>query len=504
MLGFFYVVVLVFEIYFAFKVLFADKKSITNQSFSIFTILLFLWSFCIFVVKSTADFTWGSFAFFFGVLLIYSFGFLVSVFPKRNVSSLVQFFFLPALFLALSSFIPGAMFVNIDVSGQGIESQLGYMRPYLVLYALVYFFYISYILVKKYRNSIRVEKGKILILFSAFMIFSVITFSSNLFFPLFGFNNANVLEPLLSSVVVFIPAFSLMSGGLFNVKIVFFELFSVLLFVFIFAQITLADNTSELVLSLSVAFISFIIVFFLIKKLRKESDYQKQVAQLLDEKESLVYILDHQVRTPISQLKNSLYMINQDSFFELNSIKQKEVVEKLTKTTSQFFKMVNSFLLLLRLEKKGLDFTKSNIDIVSIFYETADDFLIDFKSKGFRLKINSDVQNFYISGVHELVRALFDNIFQNILFYANIGIVHIQLLNKDGQLCIVFGNEVKNYKEEINHLDKFVRGPNSESQNPHGSGLGLYLVAQIINWHAGTVVVERRDDIFEVKTFWNK
>ena len=94
-----------------------------------------------------------------------------------------------------------------------------------------------------------------------------------------------------------------------------------------------------------------------------------------------------------------------------------------------------------------------------------------------------------------------NNLIDNSVKYSNKRNVEVKLsLSKKDKIILIYNDNGPGVKEEnINKLfDEFYREDDSRNSKVKGSGLGLFIVKQIINMHNGNVYV-RNNNGFELE-----
>lgn len=210
---------------------------------------------------------------------------------------------------------------------------------------------------------------------------------------------------------------------------------------------------------------------------RIDNSYQKQ--------KEFTSHASHELRTPIARLTSQLE----------NKILEKQVdtdtksfLTKLLVDISQISELINSLLLLSKIESLNTEFEVCRID--EIIYEVSDN--INKNYPDFKLQLEIDDSNLSdsfleIKGSKSLLKIAFSNLLKNAYIYSDNKLATVLISTINNQLVLSISNTGKTLQEnEISNLfQPFMRGSNSK--NSTGLGLGLRMVQRIIFQHKGFI-----------------
>jgi signal transduction histidine kinase len=214
---------------------------------------------------------------------------------------------------------------------------------------------------------------------------------------------------------------------------------------------------------------------------RINESYQRQ-------KEFTAYA-SHELRTPIArvaaQLENKIHLHAHNE--ELSAF-----FGKLLTDIHQISELINSLLLLSRLDNKQLD-TLSLHRIDELFYEAIEKLHKNFPE----FKINLDIE--YTEGIDDLMeikgsKSLLEiavmNLLKNACIYANDHQAKVFIAQKNNNLELIISNNGKalSPKEQKKLFQPFMRGNNAKGKS--GLGLGLRIVQRILFQHHAQISYE--------------
>ncbi len=229
-------------------------------------------------------------------------------------------------------------------------------------------------------------------------------------------------------------------------------------------------------------------------KTRQEMAYNMRLFE--DQKEKELYQakieffinIAHEIRTPLTLIKNPLERVLQDGHLP---DKVEESLRLMDKNVSRLLSLVNQLLDFRRTEIEGfrLNFVRTNL--VELLQETTDRFQESAASQGLLLNWTSSAAELYAYVDREAVTKIFSNLLANAIKYARSSIrIHLRLNDRE-QIEMDFINDGKPIPEELREkiFEPFYRIPNTEGKT--GTGLGLPLARSLAEMHHGTLVLDK-------------
>jgi signal transduction histidine kinase len=223
----------------------------------------------------------------------------------------------------------------------------------------------------------------------------------------------------------------------------------------------------------------------------------KKELDLNNQQRNFLLSITHELKSPISSIQ-----------LVLDTFKKRKLDEKQTEMlaisasneTERLNELVNNLLLSAKLESTYEPFYESvNLQVV------LDDIIAKLKLRFPKASFNFEKTNLpTLIGDRHGIRSIFNNLLENAAKYSNAQPdIHIQ--NKTENDWFVF--EIKDNgigipaHEKSKVFDKFYRVGNEDTRSAKGTGLGLYIVNQIIKAHNGSIQVldnEPKGTIFKI------
>jgi two-component system, OmpR family, phosphate regulon sensor histidine kinase PhoR len=243
---------------------------------------------------------------------------------------------------------------------------------------------------------------------------------------------------------------------------------------------------------------SVFLIFLLIgiytiqKSLRKELSFAQQ-------QQNFLLSVSHELRSPIASIKLYLQTIK---IRELEKTKQNEMIDKSIEDTERLNNLIDKILLanLVDSKKNHFDFAQRNIS--KIAFETIERLK---ETIGKRHTTNLEIENdIYLNTDETLFISILVNIYENAVKYSSYETkikVSLQMINSN----IIFKVTDKGIGipevENKNIFKKFYRIGNENTRNTKGTGLGLYIVKNILEMHKASIASYSAGDggtVFEV------
>lgn len=203
----------------------------------------------------------------------------------------------------------------------------------------------------------------------------------------------------------------------------------------------------------------------------------------------------HDLKTPTNAQINTLNLLKNEAFGKLNS-EQQEIISLTQESCKYMSNLIGTIMETYRLDLCNISLNKSEFDIVDLIKTVCDETRILALRKGQTHKFNcvSTVVNVYADKLQ--LKRVIQNLLSNAITYGfNNSVIEISLENSCDSLTFY----VKNQSKEIppNELstifNKFQRSKYTSINIP-GTGLGLYLVKQIIECHNGKIFAKSSKD----------
>jgi signal transduction histidine kinase len=239
-----------------------------------------------------------------------------------------------------------------------------------------------------------------------------------------------------------------------------------------------------------------LILLFGIYKVRQA--IQKE-SQLNSQQKNFILSVSHELKTPIAATKLQLQTLLKH---ELDRDKQKQLLNNALNETNRLNKLIEDVLLANQIENNNLSVHRETFNLGDTVEALVKNYFSMQLSNGLVLL---DLQpGVMVSADKVLVPSVVINLVENAIKYSFDDVsIKVIVRQENGQALL----EVKDNgsgigaAEEKKIFDKFYRSGSEETRRTKGTGLGLYIVKQIVTAHGGRITVEAnqpRGSIFKV------
>ncbi len=221
------------------------------------------------------------------------------------------------------------------------------------------------------------------------------------------------------------------------------------------------------------------------RKLEADIEHEKKLEQ---SRTNFFSAVSHELKTPITIIKGQL----EGMLLGIGAYKDHgKYLARALEIANTLETMVQEILTVSRLETAHANFKKERLDCVQIiksYLDEMQDFIAE-KDLQLHLDIPSEV---FISGNKMLMEKVFSNLIGNAIKYSPQGAaIHIFAFAKHEQMEFAVENTQAHIPEDSipKLFDAFYRVEQSRSRKTGGSGLGLYIVQEILRQHGSECVV---------------
>ena len=197
--------------------------------------------------------------------------------------------------------------------------------------------------------------------------------------------------------------------------------------------------------------------------------------------------ISHELKTPVSSVRGYLETIINNP--DLDEDRKQLFIERSYLQTIRLSDLIRDISLITKMEEQPEQFRKDIVDVRQLADLVFDEFSDDFKSLDMLCK-NDVPENLSVVGNYSLLYALFRNLVENSVRYAGKG-SSVVLQSRVKQKVVHFtyfdtGKGVASSElEKI--FERFYRVQEEKSFKAEGSGLGLSIVKNAVDFHGGTI-----------------
>ncbi|HSX30093.1 MAG TPA: sensor histidine kinase [Candidatus Saccharimonadales bacterium] len=206
-------------------------------------------------------------------------------------------------------------------------------------------------------------------------------------------------------------------------------------------------------------------------------------------KTEFILLTSHQLRTPASAVKGFLALLL-DGTTEPLSAKQKDLLQSAYEENEQQLRLINQILSISQAESHQIQLSRTEVDLVKMTKKIAKQLhaiALEHKQK---ITVNVSEKSIVALVDSEKMHMVIENLISNAMKYSPDETEIIASLENATNEVIVRVKD-QGYGIDPHDMDqlfkKFSRLPNPKSVKAQGSGLGLYLVKQLVELHEGTI-----------------
>lgn len=206
-------------------------------------------------------------------------------------------------------------------------------------------------------------------------------------------------------------------------------------------------------------------------------------------KQEMTGNIAHELRTPVTSIRGFLELVLNN---QPGKDKTREFLERAYSQTRTLSELIADMSLLTRIDEKQASFDHSTVDITQVVQKVYADTSSALAEKN--ISFTADIpEGLKIKGNESLLYSVFHNLTDNARLYAgeNTAILIKVIEIRDGMAYFSFADTGKGIQEQhLNRLfERFYRINEGRTRDTGGSGLGLSIVKNVIQYHGGSITV---------------
>lgn len=232
---------------------------------------------------------------------------------------------------------------------------------------------------------------------------------------------------------------------------------------------------------------------------KKQQERQQDLTQL---KSRFINALTHTTRTPLTNIRLGLEMLQNEDLGKLNE-KQHTIIRRTLAKEKQVLRLITNMNLALDIEQKQLTLERTPSSLRSLVLSVKSQFETYFDTKNIELEITGEQTIPSVEVDKGKMRRVIEILLENAYHYTQDGgDVEIHFEEPDGAIRLsVIDNGAGIPEAEQQHIfERFFRASNASTHYPDGVGLGLYIAKAIVEKHEGSIGFNSEQN--KGSTFW--
>ena len=202
--------------------------------------------------------------------------------------------------------------------------------------------------------------------------------------------------------------------------------------------------------------------------------------------------VSHELKTPMVMLSGYSEALLDDIVTEPDEVK--EMVSIIKDESDRMNKLVNELLIIARMDSDEVLYDITPQDFNILLEELHQRFSFEMRDNELTLEINIPADTVVFPFDYDKLNQVFTNLIDNAIRYTKVGgVITINVSREDDGYITVevkdTGTGIK--RENLKHIfERFYKADEARTRGKHGTGLGLYIVSNIITNHDGTITAD--------------
>jgi nitrogen-specific signal transduction histidine kinase len=222
-------------------------------------------------------------------------------------------------------------------------------------------------------------------------------------------------------------------------------------------------------------------------------------------KNEFIRMATHELQSPVTNIKNYVLELKEMLSRKLTK-EEKEFLEVVELSAKNLSELMSDILQVSRIEQGSLDFTPQTLDVTKETEEIVKNFEIQAKQKNLKLIFEKPKEKILILANPYRFKEVLNNLLTNAIKYTFEGEIKVEIkVDFSKKRCYIsvedtgIGISAENQRKIF---EKFFREKRKETSGIPGTGLGLWLVKEIMRRSGGDIFFESREGKGSKFTFY--
>ncbi|MFT5184146.1 MAG: two-component system sensor histidine kinase CiaH [Flavobacteriales bacterium] len=216
--------------------------------------------------------------------------------------------------------------------------------------------------------------------------------------------------------------------------------------------------------------------------------YMKREALIAKAERNFVLSVSHELKTPLASVRLMLQTLLKK---DLPEAKRIEIINTAIADNKRLSSITDNVLVVARMEQGDTLYVKEKVDLTALVKRSLKS-LVETVLRKHKVTINL-AENVIVNGDQDLLESVIINLVDNASKYSAKGTdICIELVQKGGRAIIEISDHglgiAKDEKEHV--FKRFYRSGEESVRRSKGTGLGLFIVNQIVKAHLGKISIE--------------
>lgn len=223
------------------------------------------------------------------------------------------------------------------------------------------------------------------------------------------------------------------------------------------------------------------------KDIKEKADRLEKTLKI---KSEFIYLMSHQLRTPISVIVGMASMLKDGDLENVPIEKKKEFVDGIYMKSKKLADILNDFIKAESMDGESFDFDSKKIEKVNmgdVVKSVCDEFTVEIKEKNINLEFEAVSDPLQITTDPRYLKQAIASIVNNAIKYTQKGFIKVKVYSENNRaICEISDSGIGIPKDDqVKLFHKFVRAKNAVDAYAYGTGLGLFMVKKIVEAHNG-------------------